>query len=159
MRLRHWSVTAAMMASCGMGFAQAGTARPKVDFRNSPEISSPAGYSHAVVVSGGKMIFLAGQVGLNKHGEMVGREDFRAQAAQVFTNLRAALAAAGATSKDVVKLNYYVVGLNHDKLLALRDVRDQFIDKEHPPVSTLAGVQALFREDAMVEVEAVAVIP
>jgi enamine deaminase RidA (YjgF/YER057c/UK114 family) len=133
--------------------------KPKVEFKNSPEISSPAGYSHAVVISGGKMIFLAGQVGLNKQGEMVGKDNFHAQAAQVFVNLKAALAAVGATPKDVVKLNYYVTGLNHDKLVALREVRDQFIDKEHPPVSTLAGVQALFREDAMIEVEAVAVIP
>jgi enamine deaminase RidA (YjgF/YER057c/UK114 family) len=98
-------------------------------------------------------------VGLNKQGEMVGKTDFRAQAAQVFTNLGAALAAAGATPKDVVKLNYYVVGLNHDKLVALREVRDQFIDKEHAPASTLAGVAALFREDAMIEVEAVAMLP
>jgi enamine deaminase RidA (YjgF/YER057c/UK114 family) len=52
-----------------------------------------------------------------------------------------------------------VVGLNHDKLVALREVRDQYIDKEHPPASTLAGVAALFREDAMLEVEAVAVVP
>jgi 2-iminobutanoate/2-iminopropanoate deaminase len=138
-------------------FAQ--SSKPKVEFRNSPEIGSPAGYSHGVVVNGGKMIFLSGQVGLTKQGEMVGKADFRAQAAQVFTNLRAALAAAGATPKDVVKLNYYVVGLNHDRVLALREVRDQFIDKEHPPASTLAGVAALFREDAMIEVEAVAVLP
>jgi enamine deaminase RidA (YjgF/YER057c/UK114 family) len=138
-------------------FAQ--SSKPKVEFKNSPEISSPAGYSHAVVVNGGKMIFLSGQVGLNKQGEMVGKTDFRAQAAQVFTNLGAALAAAGATPKDVVKLNYYVVGLNHDKLVALREVRDQFIDKEHAPASTLAGVAALFREDAMIEVEAVAMLP
>ena len=138
-------------------FAQSG--KPKVEFKNPPEISLPAGYSHAVVVNGGKMIYLSGQVGLNKQGEMVGKADFRVQATQVFTNLRAALAAAGATPKDVVKLNYYVVGLNHDKLVALREVRDQFIDKEHPPASTLAGVAALFREDAMLEVEAVAVLP
>jgi enamine deaminase RidA (YjgF/YER057c/UK114 family) len=39
--------------------------------------------------------------------------------------------------------------------LRFRNVRDQFIDKEHPPTSTLAGVQALFREDAMIEIEAV----
>ena len=105
------------------------------------------------------MIFLSGQVGLNKQDEMVGKDDFRAQATQVFENLRAALAAARAAPKDVVKLNYYVVGLNHEKLVALRTVRDQFIDTEHAPASTLAGVQALFREDAMLEVEAVAVLP
>jgi enamine deaminase RidA (YjgF/YER057c/UK114 family) len=141
----------------GVGFAQVDKA--KVQFKNSSEISSPAGYSHAVVVNGGKMIFLSGQVGLNKQGEMVGKEDFRAQAAQVFVNLKAALAAAGASPKDIVKLNYYVVGLNHERLVALREVRDGYIDKEHPPASTLAGVQALFREDAMLEVEVVAVVP
>ncbi|HMF53356.1 MAG TPA: RidA family protein [Edaphobacter sp.] len=139
--------------------ASAQSVKPKVEFKNSPEISSPAGYSHAVMISGGKMIFLSGQVGLNKQGEMVGKSDFRAQAAQVFVNLKASLEAAGASPKDIVKLNYYVVGLNHDKLVALRDVRDQYIDKAHPPASTLAGVQALFREDAVLEVEAVAVIP
>ena len=130
----------------------------QVAYKNSPEIASPAGYSHAVVVSGGKMIFLAGQVGLDKSGQMVGKDDFRAQSMQAFVNLKAALAAVGATPKDIVKLNYYVTGLDRAKLGVLREVRDQFIDKEHPPVSTLAGVQALFREDAMIEVEAVAVV-
>jgi enamine deaminase RidA (YjgF/YER057c/UK114 family) len=143
-----------------LALAQNGSAaRPNVQFKNSSDISSPAGYSHAVVVNGGKIVFLSGQVGLDKHGEMVGKDDFHAQVAQVFSNLRWALAAAGATPNDLVKLNYYVVGLNHDKLVAIRDVRDQMINKEHPPASTLAGVQTLFREDALIEVEAVAVIP
>ena len=139
--------------------AQEKAANPTVKFENSPALAAPAGYSYAAVVSGGKMIFLSGQVGFNKQGEMVGKSDFHAQAAQVFANLKQALAAAGATPKDIVKLNYYVVGLNHDKLVALRDVRDQYVDKEHPPASTLAGVQALFRDDAMLEIDAVAVIP
>ena len=149
-----------MATACSMAVSQSGpSGKARTEFKNAPEISAPAGYSHAAIVNGGKMVFLAGQVGLNKQGEMIGKDDFRAQAQQVFVNLRSALAAAGATPNDVVKLNYYVVGLNHDKLLALRDVRDQFINKQHPPVSTLAGVQALFREDAMIEIEAVAVIP
>lgn len=144
---------------CSAAWAQAGAGKPIVEFKNAPELTAPAGYSHAVVVSGGKMVFLAGQVGLNKQGEMVGKDDFRAQTTQLFANMKAALAAAGASPKDVVKLNYYVVGLNHEKLLALRAVRDEFLEKAHPPVSTLVGVQALFREDAMIEVEAVAVVP
>jgi enamine deaminase RidA (YjgF/YER057c/UK114 family) len=139
-------------------FAEAAE-KPKVEFKNSPAMAAPNGYTHAVVVSGGKMVFLSGQVGLNKQGEMVGKDDFHVQAAQVFANLKSALATVGATPKDIVKLNYLVVGLNHDKLVALRQVRDQYIDKEHPPASTLAGVAALFREDAMLEVEAVAVVP
>jgi 2-iminobutanoate/2-iminopropanoate deaminase len=139
--------------------AQEKQVKPNLNFENAPDLASPAGYTHAVVVSGGKMIFLSGQVGMNKQGEMIGKDDFRAQAAQVFANIKLALAAAGATPKDIVKLNYYVVGLNHDKLVALRDVRDQYVDKEHAPASTLAGVQTLFRDDAMLEVEAVAMIP
>jgi enamine deaminase RidA (YjgF/YER057c/UK114 family) len=133
--------------------------KPLVEFKNSPDISAPAGYSHVVVVNRGRTVFLSGQVGLNKQGAMVGKDDFRAQAEQAFANLRSALAAIGASPASIVKLNYFVVGLNHEKLLALREARDQFIDKDHPPASTLAGVQALFREDAMVEIDAVAVVP
>jgi 2-iminobutanoate/2-iminopropanoate deaminase len=140
--------------------AQAGSAgKGNVQFKNSPEVSSPAGYSHVAVTSGGKMVFLSGQVGLNKQGEMVGKDDFGAQVTQAFSNLKSALAVAGATPNDLIKLNYYVVGLNHDKLIAIREARDRVISKEHPPTSTLAGVQALFREDALIEIEAVAVIP
>jgi 2-iminobutanoate/2-iminopropanoate deaminase len=96
---------------------------------------------------------------LNQQGDMVGKNDFHAQVVQVFANLKSALAVAGATPDDLVKLNYYIVGLDHEKLVVLRELRDQFVNRSHPPVSTLAGVQALFREDAMIEVEAVAVIP
>jgi 2-iminobutanoate/2-iminopropanoate deaminase len=140
-------------------FAQSKNSKERVEFKNSPEISSPAGYSHAAIVRGGRTIFLAGQVGLNQQGDMVGKNDFHAQVVQVFANLKSALAVAGATPDDLVKLNYYIVGLDHEKLVVLRELRDQFVNRSHPPVSTLAGVQALFREDAMIEVEAVAVIP
>jgi enamine deaminase RidA (YjgF/YER057c/UK114 family) len=129
------------------------------EFRNPPELSKPSGYSHVVIVNQGKLVFVSGQVGMNDKGEIVSREDFSAQAKQAFSNLKTALAAAGASPKNLVKLNYYVVGLNRDKLLALRAVRDSFIDQSHPPASTLAGVQALFREDAQIEIEAEAVIP
>jgi len=137
------------------------TANPKsqsVTFANSPDLNTPPGYTHAVVVNSGKIIFIAGQVGLDKQGKMVGKEDFRAQAAQAFANLKAALAAAGAKPENLVKLNYYVVGLNHEKLLALRELRSSFVSKDNPPASTLIGVAALFSEEASIEIEAVAVI-
>jgi len=128
-----------------------------VNYVNSPALSTPPGYSHAVVVEHGRIVYLSGQVGLNAKGEVAG--DFRAQATQAFANLRAALAAAGGTPAELIKLNYYVVGLNHEKLVALREARDGFIDKAHPPASTLAGVQSLFREDCQIEIEGVAVLP
>lgn len=129
------------------------------EFKNPPELSKPNGYSHVVIVNQGKLVFVAGQVGINEKGEIVSKDDFPAQAKQAFANLKVALAAAGATPKNLVKLNYYVVGLNRDKLMALRAVRDSFVDLSHPPASTLAGVQALFRDEALIEIEAEAVIP
>ncbi len=129
----------------------------KAEFRNPPELSKPNGYSHVVVVNHGKLVLISGQVGLDKNGKVAG--SFGEQAKLAFANLKVALAAAGAEPRDLVKLNYYVVGLNQQKLLALREARDSVIDMEHPPASTLAGVQALFREDVQVEIEAEAVIP
>ena len=128
-----------------------------VEFKNPSDLSKPNGYSHVVVMNHGRLIFVSGQVGMDKDGKMAG--DFAAQAKQAFTNLKLALAAVGAKPSDLVKINYFVVGLNHDKLVALREARNGVIDKEHPPASTLAGAQALFREDAQVEIEAEAMIP
>jgi len=127
------------------------------NFRNPPELAKPNGYTQVVTVIHGKLVILSGQVGADKDGKVP--SDFAAQAHQAFANIQAALASVGAKPANLVKLNYYVVGLNHDKLLALREARDQVIDKDHPPASTLAGVQALFREDVQVEIEAEAVIP
>jgi enamine deaminase RidA (YjgF/YER057c/UK114 family) len=127
------------------------------EFRNPPELAKPNGYTHVVIVNRGKLVLISGQTGLNSKGEI--SPDFAVQAKQAFANLKIALAAAGAKPTGLVKLNYYIVGLSHDKLLALRDARDSVIDKQHPPASTLAGVQALFRPDVQIEIDAEAVIP
>lgn len=147
-----------IVAACCLALVTIASAQ-STKFVNPPELGKPNGYTHVVIVNGGKLVFIAGQVALNEKGEIVGKDDFSAQAKQAFANMKAALAAAGATPKNIVKLNYYVVGLTHEKLLALRSVRDSFIDVSHPPASTLAGVQALFRDDAQIEIEAEAVIP
>ena len=128
-----------------------------VEFKNPTELSKPNGYSHVVIVNHGRLIFVSGQVGTDKDGKIAG--DFAAQAKQAFANLKAALAAVGAKPADLVKINYFVMGLDHEKLLALREARDSVIDKEHPPASTLVGAQALFRDDVQIEIEAEAAIP
>lgn len=127
------------------------------EFLNPPELSRPNGYSHVVVVNRGRLIFISGQVGMNKSGKVAG--NFSDQAKSAFANLKTALAAAGAKPVDLVKLTYYVVGLDQEKLLALREARDSVIDREHAPASTLVGVQALFRRDVQVEIDAEAAIP
>jgi enamine deaminase RidA (YjgF/YER057c/UK114 family) len=146
----------AILSACMLILTIAAGAQ-NAEFKNPPQLSKPNGYTHVVVINHGKLIFISGQVGLNSKGEI--SPDFAAQARQAFANIKAALAAAGAKPTDLVKLNYYVVGLNHDKLTALREARDSIIDGQHPPASTLAGVQSLFRDDVQVEIEAEAVIP
>ncbi len=146
-----------ILICCALACLMPAASAQNVEFKNPPELSKPNGYSQVAIVNHGKLIFIAGQVGMDKDGKV--SADFAAQAKQALANLKIALAAAGAKPADLVKINYYVVGLNHDKLLALREARDSIIDKEHPPVSTLAGVQALFREDVQLEIEAEAAIP
>jgi enamine deaminase RidA (YjgF/YER057c/UK114 family) len=117
---------------------------------------APAGYSHVVEVKGGRTLYIAGQLALDKEGNLVGRGDFRTQVKQVFENLKARLEEGGATFKDVVKLNYYLTDASD--LQALRDTRNSYINTENPPASTLVVVKQLVREEYLIEVEAVAVV-
>jgi reactive intermediate/imine deaminase len=120
-------------------------------------MSKSIGYSQVAKVSGGALVFIAGQVALDKSGAIVGKGDFQAQIQQVFENLKAAVEAAGGTFNDVIKLNIYV--LNLSDLPKFREIRDRYINLKNPPASTLVQVAGLFRPDFLVEVEAVAVVP
>ena len=114
------------------------------------------GYSH-VVTGPGQWVAIAGQVALDADGTFVGIGDPEAQARQVFANLDACLKAAGATFADVVKLNFYVTDITH--LPAIRPIRDEYVDTTNPPASTAVQVVALFSPDALLEIEAYALIP
>jgi enamine deaminase RidA (YjgF/YER057c/UK114 family) len=114
------------------------------------------GYSQVAMVTGGTIVFVAGQVALDKSGNVVGRNDFGAQVQQVFENLKAAVEAAGGDFNDVIKLNSYFLDLSH--LREFREVRDKYINLENPPVSTAIQVPGLFRPEFLVEIEAVAIV-
>ncbi|MBO0791119.1 MAG: RidA family protein [Ktedonobacteraceae bacterium] len=126
-------------------------------FLNPSTLATPPGYTHVVEITQGRTIFLAGQVALDSSGAIVGPQDFRAQAHQVFENLKAALAAVGADFSDVVKLNMYVVDIS--QLPILREVRDRYVNTVHPPASTLVEVRRLAHEAFLLEIEAVAHVP
>jgi len=113
------------------------------------------GYSH-VVTGPGQWVAIAGQVALDADGNFVGVGDPAAQARQVFANLDACLKAAGATFADVVKLNFYVTDIAY--LPAIRAARDEYVDTTNPPASTAVQVVALFKPEAMLEIEAYAVV-
>ena len=114
-----------------------------------------AGYSQVVEVRGGRTLYIAGQLALDKEGKLIGPGDFRAQVKQVFENLKARLEEAGASFRDVVKLNYYLTDASD--LQALRETRNGYINTENPPASTLVVVKRLVREEYLLEVEAIAV--
>jgi enamine deaminase RidA (YjgF/YER057c/UK114 family) len=123
-----------------------------------PAWPTPPGYSHAVATAR-PLIFVSGQVPLDAAGALVGGADFEAQTAQVFENLRTVLAGVGASFDDVVKLTYFVVGLDGERLAAVRRVRDRHLGDGPRPASSLLGVAALFRPDVLIEIEAIAELP
>jgi len=131
----------------------------QTQFLKPEGIAPGAGYSHVVVTSPGKLVFISGQVARDKQGNLVGKGDLRAQTVQVFENLKAALASAGATFNDVVKINWYIKDYKQENLGVLREVRAMYVNKDNPPASTLSGVAALALDDYLIEVEAVAAIP
>jgi 2-iminobutanoate/2-iminopropanoate deaminase len=125
---------------------------------NPQGVHPPVGtYSHAVRVEGGDAtwIYVSGQVALDAEGTLVAPNDLRAQTKQVFENLTAILEANGATFEDVVKITTFVTTL--DDLDGMREVRARYLPKE-PPASTAVQISALVLPDAVIEIEAVAVI-
>ena len=131
----------------------------QTQFLNPPTLCPTFGWTHVVTATGGKTIYVSGQVSVNERGEVVGKGDLRAQTEKTFENLKHALAAVGATFRDVVKMNLYVVGLKPEHVPILREVRSRYIHAEQPPASTLVGVSALVGADWLLEIEVIAVVP
>jgi enamine deaminase RidA (YjgF/YER057c/UK114 family) len=131
----------------------------KHKFLNPDAIAKPVGYSHVVEAAApGRIVFISGQLGLDLENKIVGAPaDFRAQAEQTFVNLKNALAAVGADFTHVVKFTSYFTDVTH--LGVFREVRDRFVDTSAPPASTAVAISALARPGALIEVEAIAVIP
>jgi enamine deaminase RidA (YjgF/YER057c/UK114 family) len=148
---------AAQIVAAQSGSTSKGTT-PQTRFLNPDGLNKPAGYTHVVVAEPRKLVYVSGQVAWDANGEIVGKGDLRVQVTKALENLKIALAAAGATMEDLIKVNYYVVNLRPDQVPIIREVRTKYFSAERPPASTLVGVTALAREDFMIEIEAVAVL-
>jgi enamine deaminase RidA (YjgF/YER057c/UK114 family) len=126
---------------------------------NPPELGSPPGYSQIVEVSAGRILFIAGQAALDRHGAVVGKDDFAAQAEQVFENLGVALRAAGCSAAHLVKLTVFLRDMNN--LQTYREARNRFFATVTPPAApavTLIEVSRLYGPDFLIEIEAVAAL-
>src|SRR5258707_155615 len=130
-----------------------------VRFINPKTLAKPPGYTYVVEATGpNRLIFIAGQLGLDINNQLVGASgDFRAQTFKAFENLKFALAGAGATFKDVVKLNNYLTDMAH--IAIFREVRNELVTPATPPASTTVAISQLARPGALFEVEAIAVLP
>ena len=113
------------------------------------------GYSNVVV--DGNTAYIAGQVSFDEHGNKVGLGDGRAQAEQIFKNLKVALESAGSSMRHIRKINIFVT---HPEDIPLYvQERIKAIPPDALPASTLVVCSALFDPDFRIEVEVIAAIP
>jgi enamine deaminase RidA (YjgF/YER057c/UK114 family) len=124
---------------------------------NPKDLPTPQTYTQVVVAAGSKLVFLSGQEPEGIDGKLVGQGDLATQARQVFSNLGRALAAAGARTEQVVKINIYVVNYNRDECLPVIEKARVALFGDHKPADTVLGVAAL-SPDYLIEVDAIAVI-
>ncbi len=120
-----------------------------------PNVGGKDVYSHAVMSRRPKMIFIAGQLARDIDGATVGKGDMRAQMRQVGENIKAALAAAGATLDDLVQTSTFVT--DWDKFREAIDVRQEFLGKALP-TSTTVVVSRLANPDYLIEMSAIAMV-
>ena len=118
--------------------------------------NNPA-YTQVVTARGTRTVYISGQVAIDAQGELVGGDDLGAQTEQVMLNLELALAAAGASFEQVVKIVTYVVDYESENRATIAAVRDRHLPTDKPPASTLVGVTALAAPDYLIEIEAIAV--
>jgi len=131
---------------------------PAVRFRNPDGLAKSPRYSHVAEISRGRLILISGQVAQDGRGNLVGAGDLAAQTRQVFENLKVALAASGASFKDVVKLTSFIVDMS--QLEKYREVRTEYLKgMAEPPTSTTVAVPRLVNEGYLLDVEAIAVVP
>jgi enamine deaminase RidA (YjgF/YER057c/UK114 family) len=124
---------------------------------NPPELGAPPGYSQVVEIRAGRLIVIAGQTALGRDGRLVGKDDFAAQADQVFSNLGAALQSVGCSASDLVKLTVFLRDMGD--LATYREARNRFFATVNPPAApavTLIEVSKLYAPEFLIEIEAMA---
>lgn len=117
-------------------------------------------YRQVAIATGTRQVHIAGQVAYDANGQLVARGDLTGQVAQAYRNVAIALAAAGATFSDVVRLTFYVVDWKRemmpDFLAGIEQVAEEL--RIVPAPASLIGVSVLFEPGILVELEATAVV-
>jgi enamine deaminase RidA (YjgF/YER057c/UK114 family) len=125
---------------------------------NPDDLPTPTTYTHVVIATGSRLVFVAGQEPEDEHGNVIGPGDLALQARQVFSNVGRALAAAGARPDQVTKITIFIVDYRREHLPTIEAGR-QALFGDHKPADTVVAVEALSHSDYLIEVEAIAVLP
>ena len=126
---------------------------------NPKGLERTVGYAHVAKVTGGNIVYVAGQAPFDENGQVVGKGDFVVQFAQVIRNLKTAVEAAGGRPDQYAVLTIYITNLQaylNDKN-ALGGVYREVFGKYFPAI-TLVQVGSLYNPDCMVEISGIAVI-
>jgi enamine deaminase RidA (YjgF/YER057c/UK114 family) len=131
----------------------------RIERINPPSLAKPSGFSHAVAVTGGRLIFLAGQTALDADGAIVG-ETVAAQFEQALHNLLEALRGAGGSAEHLASLTIYAVDLQdyraHSRQIGAAWRR--LAGRDYPAMAAI-GVSRLWDTAALVELQGQAVVP
>jgi enamine deaminase RidA (YjgF/YER057c/UK114 family) len=126
---------------------------------NPAELARPSGFSHAVSVPAGRLVFLAGQTGTTPDGELV-PGGIVPQFEQALANLLTALAAAGGQPQHLAGLTVYLTDIEdyqaHAKQIGA--VWRRLAGPQYPAMAAV-GVTRLWDPQALVELQAIAVLP
>jgi enamine deaminase RidA (YjgF/YER057c/UK114 family) len=124
---------------------------------NPAELGRPSGFSHAVSVTGGRLVFLAGQIGLGRDGTLA--DGVVAQFEQALANLLTALAATGGHPADLVGLTIYITDSEDYQAHAspIGAVWRRQAGTEYPATAAV-GVTRLWEPAALVEIQGVAAV-
>jgi enamine deaminase RidA (YjgF/YER057c/UK114 family) len=121
----------------------------------TPDAKPVANYKMATRLENGRLLYISGQVAWDAAGTIVGKGDVRAQARQVFENLRGVLQAAGGDLGNLMKITTYITRI--ENFPAVAEARSAVFQGELP-ASTLIVVKSLFHPDFLIEVEGVAAV-
>lgn len=127
-----------------------------IELRNAPDLPEPAGFSHASIAPAGRIMHLAGQIGTDSTGALV--DGLAAQVTQALDNMVTALVGVGASTDDLAKMIIYIVDWTEARQPELFAGIGAASTRLPLVPITLIGVQSLFLDAALVEVEGVAVL-
>jgi len=126
---------------------------------NPPSLARPAGFSHGIAVTGGRLLFLAGQTGSDAEGRIIAPENIVAQYEQILRNFQVVVEAAGGKMQDITKLNIFVRD-RADYMVHLKQLGQahrSFFGSYYPAMA-LFEISRFFQDEALIEMEGMAVV-